>query len=202
MSSRPSISSMASVDSYPSLLALKVHDSSSTDGNGSLTPDQTSLNDSLNGSSTFSAVPPDDENEDTQRSSTNQSKFSLFKDKNISTTNLFHLFDGDLTRTFHRLETNLTKHVLESEKSNTFESRGFNSYASPIDSQLADIRLMIDCEKDCSLLENQGKYRHGFLHDRVFKSVLNELDMRVMFNLLNHYLKANVNLTIETGKNK
>jgi hypothetical protein len=172
------------------------------DGNGSLTSDQTSFTESFNGIPTFGAIPSEDDNEETKGASKNPSKFSLFKDKNMPTTNLFHLFDGDLTRIFHSLEANLTKHLLESEKSNTLESRGFNNYASPIDSQLADIRLMIGCEQDCSLLENQGNYRHGFLNDRVSKSVLNELDMRVMLNLLNQYIKANVNLTTEAGKNK
>ena len=135
------------------------------------------------------------------RASTDQSRFSrfsIFKDKNLSAANLFQLFDGDITRVFHQLEANLTKHVLESEKYKTFESGAFETYATPINSQLADIRLMIDCEKDCSLLENQNQQ----LHDRILKFVLNEFDMRVMLIVLDQYLKANANLTTEVGKNK
>ncbi len=205
LSSRPSISSMISVDSYQ-LSSPKLRDSLSTDGSGSMTPDGTSLTDSFNNAPTFNAIStdiPDDEDEASVslvfnpkplNSQTKVSKLSLLKDKTIPTTSLFDSFDSDLTRILHHLENSLTKYVLESGKSNKF--------VSSIDSQLADIRLMIDCEKDCSLLANQDKCQNGYLNDQIFRSVLNEFDMRVMLSLFNQYLKANANLSLEAGKNK
>ncbi len=207
---RPSISSMASFDSYQTLshplAPFKLPDSISNDGSGSTPSDHMSLTDSTNGTLIFNATTPDTPDIDEEvnvpvgidTKSSNDlkkvSKLSLFKDKTMQTTNIFDSFDSDLTRVLHRLENSLSKYTLE--------SKGFDAYISSIDSQLADIRLMIDCEKDCSLLENQGKYRYSFVNDRIFKSVLNEFDMRIMLILFNQYLKANINLGIETGKNK
>lgn len=206
---------MISVDSYQTLshpLASRNGDSASIDGSGSTASDRVSLTESITSSLIFNSTSLNtSENGHSKaaavvtRSSTDESKssrFSIFKDKNISTANLFQLFDGDITRISHQIESNLTKHVLESEKHKTFESGAFENYSTPINSQLADIRLMLDCEKDCSLLENQNQYQHGFVHDRILKFVLNEFDMRVMLIVLNQYTKANANLTAETGKNK
>ncbi|CAF1525777.1 unnamed protein product, partial [Rotaria sordida] len=62
----------------------------------------------------------------------------LLKSKTITTTNLFDSFDSDLTRVLHRLETSLSKPTLD--------PKGFNTLISSIDSQFADIRLMINSE--------------------------------------------------------
>ena len=92
-----------------------------------------------------------------------KSRPSLFKAKTITTANLFDSFDSDLTRALHRLENSISKHELE--------SKGNTPLISSIDSQLADIRLMIECEKDCSLLGNQRNYPNGATNDlkTVFK---------------------------------
>jgi hypothetical protein len=208
-SSRPSISSMASVDSYHSinqpLTPIKLQDSISNDDSASVASDSASLTSSL---PTFNAVGddlPDDNDDDeavaqisiiTTPSSdqTKKSRPSLFKTKTISTVNPFDTFDTDLTRALRCLENSLSKQALE--------SKGTDTFISSIDSQLADIRLMIGCEKDCSLLENQGRYPTRYANDRGFKSVLNEFDMRVMQILFDQYLKAGVILGIEAAKNK
>lgn len=196
---------MVSVDSYSSLshpLAPRFQDSVSIDESGSTASDRISLTESIS-----SSVPPSEtgNGEGTGAGVVTRSvadhpkssRFSIFKDKNIPTTNLFQLFDGDVTRVVHHLEAALTKHIIESENNTTFES-----YGAPLNSQLADIRLMIECEKACSLLENQSQYQHGYLHDRILKYILNEFDMRVMLIVLNQYLKANANLPTESGKTK
>jgi hypothetical protein len=197
---------MASVDA-DQLSPLKFPDSLSNDDSGSTLSDRISLTDSLNSAPTFQAITtdiPDDNNEEINVSGETdiklsndqptKSKLSLFKDKTITKPNLLTSFDSNLTRILNCLETNLLKYASE--------SKGFDTYESSIDSQLVDIRLMVDCEKDCSLFENQRKYRYGFINNKIFKSILNEFDMRVMVILLNQYLKANVNISTEAGKNK
>jgi len=202
---------MATIDYYQSLphplAPFKLPDSLSSDDSGGMPSDHASLTDSLNGTLAFHPITTDTPDGDDEEANVSLgintklsndpikiSKVSLFKDKKIPTTNLFDSFDSDLTRVLRRLENDLSKY--------TVESKGFDTFVYSIDSQLADIRLMISCEKDCSLLENQGKYRHGFVNNRIFKSVLNEFDMRVMLILFNQYVKANINLGIESGKNK
>lgn len=197
------------MDSYSTLshpLAQRLQDSISIDGSGSTASDRISLTESISSSATFNGtVSESGSNEGTAarvvtRTVPDQpksSRFSIFKDKNIAPTNLFQLFDGDVTRIVHHLEAALTKHVIDSENYKTFEN-----YAAPLNSQLADIRLMIECEKACSLLEIASPSQHGYLHDRILKYILNEFDMRVMLSVLNHYLKANGNLPTESGKTK
>ncbi|CAF2358097.1 unnamed protein product [Rotaria sp. Silwood2] len=212
-SSRPSFSSIVSLDSYhslpQSLSSVILEHSLSNDDTASVASDPTSLTSSLNGISTFQAIgtdTPDDDDDDeatasisinitkSNDQSINKSKPPLFKTKTLPTPNIFDSFDSDLTRTLHRVENNLSKITLESTRLDTI--------TSSIDSQLADIRLMINDEKDCTLLENQSKHHNGFINDRVFTSVLNEFDMRIMQILFNQYLKSNTILSIEATKNK
>ena len=200
---------MVSVESYSSLshpLASRFQDSGSIDGSGSTASDRISLTESISSNVTSSLALSETGNGEGTAAGVvarsvadhpKSSRFSIFKDKNISATNLFQLFDGDVTRVVHHLEAALTKHIIESENYKSFES-----YAAPLNSQLADIRLMIECEKACSLLENQSQYQHGYLHDRILKYILNEFDMRVMLIVLNQYLKANANLPTDSGKAK
>lgn len=198
---------MASYDSYQPITTLKSSDSISNDGSVSVASDHASLTDSFNGTPTFQPIPNDTQEATEEQTNvsngvtlrppieqTKKSRLSLFKDKTLPSSNLVVTFDGSLTRVLHHLENALLK--------SASESKGFGPYESSIDSQLADIRLMVDCEKDCSLLDKQGKYHHGYLNDRIFKSVLNEFDMKIMVILFNHYLKANINITNEVGKNR
>ncbi|CAF0721845.1 unnamed protein product [Rotaria sp. Silwood1] len=209
---RPSFSSIASLDSFhslpQSLSSLKLQPSISNDDSVSVASDPTSLTNSFNGTQRFQAMgadTPDEDDDDATASisinpttSNDQSikkpKPPLFKTKTLPTTHLFDSFDSDLTRTLHRLESNLSKITLESTK--------FDTIASSIDSQLGDIRLMINNEKDCTLLENQSKDHNGFINDRILISVLNEFDMHIMQILLNQYLKSSVILGIEAAKHK
>ncbi|CAF0754356.1 unnamed protein product [Rotaria sordida] len=211
-SSRPSFSSLAGTESYhslpQSLTSMKLGRSISNDDIVSIASDSILLTNSLNGIPTFHAsgtdTPPDDDDDAIASISINtitsndqsikKSKPSLFKTKTLSTTNMFDSFDSDLTRALYRLENNLSKITLESTR--------FDTITSSIDSQIGDIRLMINDEKDCTLLDNQSKYRNGFINDRIFTSVLNEFDMRMMQILFNQYLKSSTILGIEAAKNK
>ena len=206
--SRPSSSSIATVDSFNlSSQSLKLQDSISIDDDVSLASDSLSLHNSFNGPLAFHSIGNDtldDDDDCTDPSvtlkitpSSDQSKkfkAPLFKNKTIATTNIFDSYDSDLTKVLYRLENDLSKCSLESKR--------FDTIISPIDSQLADIRLMIDSEKDCSLLESRGTYPNRSSDDRVLKSIFNEFGMRIMQILFNQYLKANTIIGIEAGKNK
>jgi hypothetical protein len=207
ISSRPSVSSLVSLDSSHSLpqplSSFKLQDSISIDDSGSVASDSASLSNSLNDPPIFQATGTDNPNdtdeptasiEITTKSSTTKpsKKFKppFLKSLTLSTTHIFDQFEADLTRVSHCLENNLSKYVLESNAS--------NNIISSIDSQLADIRLMINAENNCSLLENQGTHPNGYDHNRI----LNEFDMRVMQIVFNQYSKASVILSIESAKNK
>jgi hypothetical protein len=207
ISSRPSVSSLISLDSSHSLpqplSSLKLQDSISIDDSGSAASDSVSLSNSLNDPPIFQAIGtgnPDDEDESTAsieittKPSTTKPpkkiKPPFLKSLTLSTTHIFDQFEADLTRVSHCLENNLAKYALESKQS--------NNIISSIDSQLADIRLMINAENNCSLLENPGIYPNGFDHNRI----LNEFDMRIMQIVFNQYSKAGVILSIESAKNK
>ncbi|CAF3328118.1 unnamed protein product [Rotaria socialis] len=213
-SARPSFSSIASSDGYHSLSQpaslFKLQESISYDDNSSVTSDPPSLTNSFNGTPTFKALAHDSPDEvvkgedatatitinltQSNDQTVKKPRPPLFKSKTITATNLFDSFDSDLTRALHRLETNLSK--------STLDSKGFDTLISSIDSQFADIRLMINSEKDCTLLENQSKHSKGLVHDRMYTSVLNEFDMRIMKIVFNQYLKASLILNNESLKTK
>lgn len=201
------------MDSYPSLsqqLSHKLQETISNDDSISSLSDRVSLTNSFNGMSTLtsSGNHPIDENIDGEDSTgsitinltqstdgtAKKSRPTLFRSKTLASTNLFDSFDSDLKRALDRLETNLTKLSLE--------PKGFDTFVSSIDSQLADIRLMINSEKDCSLLETEVKYSNGLDNDRVYKSVLIQFDTRVMQIIMNHYLKATTIVGQESAKLK
>ncbi|CAF1464217.1 unnamed protein product [Adineta steineri] len=98
------------------------------------------------------------------------------------------------TKVLHCLETNLAEYVSESKQP--------NGITSSIDSQLADIRLMVNSEDNCSLLESRAIDHNGSNHDRVFKSILNEFDVRIMLIIFNNYTKASTIVSAKVAKNK
>ncbi|CAF4053278.1 unnamed protein product, partial [Adineta steineri] len=211
---RPSVSSMMSVDSYHTmpypLSTIKQQDSMSLDETGSVTSDSVSLTNSLTGPPVFqgigadNVIGDDDDSEDatisietptkTSDKSSKKVKRPFLKSLTLATSNIRDSFDTDLTKVLHCLEANLAKYVSESKQS--------NGIISSIDSQLADIRLMVNSEDNCSLLQSRAVDHNGFNHDRVFKSTLNEFNMRIMLIIFNHYTKANTIVTAEAAKNK
>ncbi|CAF2042514.1 unnamed protein product [Rotaria magnacalcarata] len=211
-SARPSFSSITSLDGCHSLSQpaslFKLQESISHDDNSSVTSDPPSLTNSFNGTPIFKPLAPDTPDEvvkgedatatitinltQSNDQTIKKARPPLLKSKTITTTNLFDSFDSDLTRVLHRLETSLSKPTLD--------PKGFNTLISSIDSQFADIRLMINSEKDCTLLES--KYSNGLDHDRMYTSVLNEFDMRIMKIVFNQYLNASPILNNESLKTK
>ena len=207
MSSRLSISSMLSVDSSRSSIQLphQIQETVATDANDSISSDQASLGNSL---PIFAPTEAEDangnhdleENEEATASIVSTKKpakerTSLFKQKTLtSASTIFDSFDTDLTRAYQRLEATLAKSLLEPKRMETM--------TNSIDSQLADMRLMIDCEKNCSLLESRTRSAHGLANDRQFQSMLSECDTYLMKLLFEQYLNANAILANESSKNK
>ena len=204
---RPSVSSMISVDSYSSLPQLlssvKLQDSLSIEDSENALSDPSSLTNSLSGPLTFQGVGNDatdgDEEEPTASieispQPSKKPRRPLFKSLTLSTPTIRDPFDTDLTRASHQLETNLTKLAAESKDS--------NGTMFAMNSQLADIRLIIQSEKNCSLFEARGITGQGYNHDAVFKSTLNEFDMRVMLILFNQYSRASTIVGLEAAKDK
>jgi len=182
------------------LQSAKFQDTISIDGSGSTNSDRISLSESC----VFHAAHDEETDEFNDsggvilRSSTEQpklSRLSMLKDKALSTNSIFHLFESNLAQVLNRLEMNLAKYVLET---NQFDSKNLEQFSSSNDSHLIDIRLMIDCEKDCTLIETH----HLFLNDKHLQAILNEFNMRIMLNLFNHYIKANIYLNNECGRNR
>ncbi|UJR26188.1 hypothetical protein I4U23_007531 [Adineta vaga] len=118
----------------------------------------------------------------------------LFKSLTLSTATIRDQFDTDLTRASHCLQSNLTKHAAEAKNT--------NGIISSLDSQLADIRLIINSEDNCSLLDSHEISRHGYNQDQIYKCALNEFDMRMMLILFNQYSKVNTILSAEVAKDK
>ena len=195
MESTPSISTAKGLESLP-------------DENESILSDQTSLTNSLSHSLTFSPAENDEtetNNNDAEASALivvhtpspepKKSRPSLFKQKTLPSNPIFDTFDSDLTRAYYRLENLLSK-------SSSQDSKRFDSLINSIDSQLADIRLMIDCEKDCSLLESFRRNSSGSTQDRQFKSTLNDCHQQILKLIFEQYINANTIMTQENGKNK
>ena len=61
---------------------------------------------------------------------------------------------------------------------------------------------MVDSEKECSLLSKQSAHLHGFLDDPVFKSVLEQFDLRVVKQLFELYRNANSAVDSDKAKHK
>ena len=205
---------MASLESFNSLppiaSPLKLLDSPSIDDSISVTSDRSSISNSMNDSLTYGKTSIDSPDIERSGNDDNEAVVSIissptspdkpikksrppfFKARTIATTHLFDSFDNDMTRILRCLENDLRQYSLEPNKS--------DSIISSIDSQLADIRLMISCEKGCSLLENYSIHDDKLTNSRTSKTILNQFDMSILQILLNQYVKANIILGMETGK--
>ena len=211
VSSRLSISSTISAESNRSSLQLPpypVPEYISIDENDGITFDQASLTNSL---PTFSPTETEGANGnhvpagDGEASASivitpstkkpTKEKPSLFKQKSTTSAGtLFDSFDNELIRAYQRLEASLAKSLLETKRP--------GAMINSIDSQLADIRLMIESENYCTLLEGRARRPQGLANDRMFNSVLNECDTYVMKLIFEQYLNANGIFGNESSKNK
>ncbi|CAF0978718.1 unnamed protein product [Adineta ricciae] len=204
---RQSISSMMSTESYNSLpqavTSLKLQESIHNVENCGAASDPGSLTSSFDDSLAFQGTEADTLDDSDERGAsieittmktTKKPRKPLLKSLTLSTTTIRDQFDNDVTRVSHVLLTNLTK--LAAESNNT------NGLIYSLDSQLADIRLIVKSEANCTLLDSQEISRHGYSQDRTYKAALNEFDMRMMLALFNQYIKANTILGAEVAKDK
>lgn len=201
---RQSVSSMMSTDSLPqAVTSLKLQESISIEENGGAASDPGSLTSSFNDPLVFQGAEADMSDDGSEKGAsieitttkaTKKPRKPFLKSLTLSTTTIRDLFDNDVTRTSHVLLTNLTK--LAAESSST------NGLIYSLDSQLADIRLLVKTEVNCTLFDSHEISRHGYSQDRKYKSALNEFDMRMLLALFNQYTKANTILNAEVAKDK
>ena len=204
---RQSVSSMMSTESYSSLpqavMSLKRQESTSIVESSSGASDPGTLTSSFDDSLEFQGAEADTPDDDDERGAsieittmktTKKPRKPLLKSLTLSTTTIRDQFDNDVTRVSHVLLTNLTK--LAAEASNT------NGLIYSLDSQLADVRLMVKSEANCTLLDSKEISHHEYSQDRTYKTALNEFDMRMMLALFNQYTKANTILGAEVAKDK
>lgn len=209
---RPSISSMSSERTDRSFSQISsqppIHDLLSNDDNISGTFDSASLTRSSSGNPEFQALRGDTIEEDDQETTGSVSivlpitpdqpkkfRHPLFRNRTIGgTLSRFNTFDSDLSRVLSCLEADIKKSPLQAKE--------FDITASAIHSQLADIRLMVYDEKDCSLLKTQPKNRKDSVNDKTVKLILEDFDKHVMQIVLNQYKKANSIVNLEAAKQK
>ena len=179
-------------------------ESVSMDSAESVTPDPGSLTNSLSNPLVFDAI-GDDDNEEASASiitypvrpvppTTSKLKPPLTKQSTLPSSNLSDSFGKDLDRALFRLETAMNKPPVDSRRT--------SAIVSSSDSSFVDVRLMVDSEKDCSLLSKQSAHLHGFLDDPVFKSVLEQFDLRVVKQLFELYRNANSAVDSDKAKHK
>ena len=118
-----------------------------------------------------------------------KTRASFIRQKTLPSTPIFDSYESELNRAYHRLETALKKTLLESRRSET--------NLISIDSQAADIRLMIECENDCSFFEIPRRASPGRL-----KNVMSDCDQYIFKRIFENYINASTILTQENGKTK
>lgn len=204
---------MISVDSTRTPSNLRPLESVPSDDNEPIGSDRSSLNNSLNLSASFSPIELDGTTEnvkdqgDAEATASivlsapttpvvepKRTRPSLFKQKTLPTGSMFDSFENDLLRTYHRLDTALKKSSSEPRRAET-------TFTS-IDSQWADIRLMMEGEKDCTLFEPSIRNSLGSAAEQRFKTTLNQIYQHIIRHLFEQYMNAQSNVATENAKNK
>jgi hypothetical protein len=185
------------------------------DDNDGMTDDQAALSQSFNDSlSTFtSTLNNDDGNDDNNdansvndeepmasiddtsfqsRSTTTRSP--LTRQKTLPTSSMFDSFDSELKRAYHRLEPILSKLSIEQKQ--------FDAMQTSIDSQLADIRLMIESEQHCSLMDDSIRYSSSSINDRLINRIWQECDLCIIKLVFEQYLNSHTILSVNMDKSK
>ena len=187
------------------LLSSSLQESVSLNESECATPDPASLTNSLTGPLEFDAI-VDDDNEEASASivtrpvrpvpppAASKARPPLVKQTTLPLSNLSDSFSKDLDRALLRLQTAMSK---PSEN-----SRQASAIVSSSDSSFVDVRLMVDSEKDCSLLLKPNARAHGFFDDPVFKSVVEQCDLHVVKQLFEQYRNASSAVDSDKVKHK
>lgn len=181
-----------------------LQESVSLDSAESDTLDSGPLTDSLNSPPVFSAIVESDNQEAsasiisspvrTLPPVASKAKPSLTKQSTLPSSNFTDSFAKDLDRALFRLETALNKPLVNSTRT--------SAIVSSSDSSFVDVRLMVDSEKDCSLLPEQTNPLHGFLDDTEIKSIVEQFDLRIVKQLFEHHRNASSSIDSDKAKHK